>query len=304
MWQVWEAQKKRISELHLESTVRLQNKVLWVIADLEINGIGVDAYGMIEYQDQVRDGLRAIEDEISTGFHADLNWKDEGELKQYLNTTFSMSLTGTGKECLHDLADPKARSLMESVHHFRSLEKTNKDIERYLALVGDDDRAHDSIDQLGTKTGRFSCVLHSVPKKGPLRSFFKARPGYKFVIADYSQQEARIIAGLSKDEKAIEIFKTGKDIYLEVARALTGGNDEESRKFRDLAKEIVLSLNNGMTQYGIHHRLTQKGFSVDLSSVETFVRKYFEEFAGIFKWRQAVVRRAKAEKQVQTRIGR
>ena len=33
------------------------------------------------------------------------------------------------------------------------------------------------------------------------------------VIADYSQQEARIIAGLSKDERAIEIFKAGKDIY-------------------------------------------------------------------------------------------
>jgi DNA polymerase I-like protein with 3'-5' exonuclease and polymerase domains len=123
-------------------------------------------------------------------------------------------------------------------------------------------------------------------------------------IADYSQQEARIIAGLSKDEKAIEIFKADKDIYLEVARALTGGNDEESRKHRSLAKEIVLSLNNGMTQYGIHHRLTEKGFSLGLSSVETFVHKYFEEFAGIFKWRQAVVGRAKAEKQVRTRISR
>jgi hypothetical protein len=50
------------------------------------------------------------------------------------------------------------------------------------------------------------------------------------------------IGGLSKDEKAIEIFKTGKDIYLDVARALTGGNNEESRKLRNLAKEIVLSL--------------------------------------------------------------
>ena len=43
---------------------------------------------------------------------------------------------------------------------------------------------------------------------------------------------------------------------------------------------------------------------MDLSSVETFVHKYFEEFAGIFRWRQAVVGRAKAEKQVRTRIGR
>ncbi len=71
-----------------------------------------------------------------------------------------------------------------------------------------------------------------------------------------------------------------------------------------MAKEIVLGLNNGMTQYGIHHQLTKMGFPVDLSSVGVFVDKYFEEFAGIFKWRQAIVGRAKAEKQLRTRIGR
>jgi DNA polymerase-1 len=46
------------------------------------------------------------------------------------------------------------------------------------------------------------------------------------------------------------------------------------------------------------------GFLLDLRSVETFVHKYFEEFAGIFKWRQAVVGRAKSEKRLRTRIGR
>ena len=44
-----------------------------------------------------------------------------------------------------------------------------------------------------------------------------------------------------------------------------------------------MNLNNGMTQYGIHHLLTQKGFPVGLNSVGAFVDKYFEEFAGIFK---------------------
>lgn len=35
-----------------------------------------------------------------------------------------------------------------------------------------------------------------------------------------------------------------------------------------------------------------------------FVAASFDKFAGIFKWRQAVVGRAKAKKQVRTRIGR
>ena len=43
---------------------------------------------------------------------------------------------------------------------------------------------------------------------------------------------------------------------------------------------------------------------MDPNSIGTFVDKYFEEFAGIFKWRQVVVGRAKAEKQLRTKIGR
>lgn len=130
---------------------------------------------------------------------SDLNLKDEDELKRYLNTTFSLNLTGTSKECLPFLTNPKSRSLVESALHFRSLQKPNNDIERYMALVGDDDRAHGSVDQLGTKTGRITFGLQTVMKEGPMRTFLRPEPGYKFVIADYSQFEVRVLTGLSKD---------------------------------------------------------------------------------------------------------
>jgi len=60
---------------------------------------------------------------------------------------------------------------------------------------------------------------------------------------------------------------------------------------------------DGKSAYSIHQVLAL-GFPVDLNSIGTFVDKYFSEFSGIFKWRQAVVGRAKAEKQVRTKIGR
>jgi DNA polymerase I-like protein with 3'-5' exonuclease and polymerase domains len=47
----------------------------------------------------------------------------------------------------------------------------------------------------------------------------------------------------------------------------------------------------------------QIGFGVDLAWVQRLVAGYFSKFAGIFKWRQAVVGRTKVEKQVRTRIG-
>ena len=56
-----------------------------------------------------------------------------------------------------------------------------------------------------------------------MRSLFRAKEGYKFIVADYSQQEARIIAGLSNDAAAIDLFTSGKDIYLETAKSIIGG---------------------------------------------------------------------------------
>ena len=132
-------------------------------------------------------------------------------------------------------------------------------IETYLGLIGGDDRIRDNIDQLNTRTGRFYRQLQTVKKDGPLRSFFHARQGYKLIVADYSQQEARIIAALSGDRAAIEIFESGKDIYLEVAEALFARPPAQCRNFRNLAKEIVLGLNNGRSAYSICDQLETDG---------------------------------------------
>jgi hypothetical protein len=58
---------------------------------------------------------------------------------------------------------------------------------------------------------------------------------------------------------------------------------------------------DGRSASSIHQELAL-GFSVDLSSLRTFVDKYFSEFSGIFKWRQAVVARAKAKNSFGQRL--
>jgi DNA polymerase-1 len=84
-----------------------------------------------------------------------------------------------------------------------------------------------------------------------LRSFFKAKEGYKLVIADYSQQDLRDIAGLASDLRTIETFKEGRDLYLQIAQEITGKPEEECREFREMAKIIVLGLINGMSDWKI-----------------------------------------------------
>ena len=54
-----------------------------------------------------------------------------------------------------------------------------------------------------------------------IRTAFIARPGYKFVVSDYSAIEARVLAHLAGESWRSKVFAEGKDIYCasEIGRA-------------------------------------------------------------------------------------
>jgi DNA polymerase-1 len=136
-----------------------------------------------------------------------------------------------------------------------------------------------------------------------MRSLFRAREGYKFIVADYSQQEARIIAGLSNDAAAIALFASGKDIYLETAKSIAGDGLETSR-LRALGKEIVLGLNNGRSAYSIYESLARLGFGYDVDDVQGMILRYNMEFSGMDAWRAGIESSALNDGVVSTPLGR
>jgi DNA polymerase-1 len=136
-----------------------------------------------------------------------------------------------------------------------------------------------------------------------MRSLFRAKEGYKFIVADYSQQEARIIAGLSNDPVAIDLFKAGKDIYLETAKSIMGSGCD-SRRYRNIGKEIVLGLNNGRSAYSIYESLVRLGFGYDLDDVQGMILRYDMAFSEIKTWREDFVSAGLNDGVVSTKLGR
>lgn len=55
-----------------------------------------------------------------------------------------------------------------------------------------------------------------------IRTAFIARPGYKFVVSDYSAIEARVLAHLAGETWCSEVFAEGKDIYCASASQMFG----------------------------------------------------------------------------------
>lgn len=86
------------------------------------------------------------------------------------------------------------------------------DLAEARALVRDGD-----FDALETLYDNIPNVLSEL-----IRTAFIPKPGYKYVVADFSAIEARVLSFLAGEQWRIDVFKDGKDIYCESASQMFG----------------------------------------------------------------------------------
>jgi DNA polymerase I-like protein with 3'-5' exonuclease and polymerase domains len=120
-------------------------------------------------------------------------------------------------------------------------------------------RIHCKFNQVGADTGRFSSSdpnMQNIPSHNEdIRKMFTASEGYVLLSSDYSAQEPRITSHLSNDEKMIEAYRQGKDVYVEIASLAfdlpydeckefraDGTHNSEGKARRNSAKAIVLGI--------------------------------------------------------------
>lgn len=141
---------------------------------------------------------------------------------------------GTGEDILRKINIPLTRILLE----YRRIQKLMSTyITKLPASINPrTGRLHASFNQMGTDTGRFSSTdpnMQNIPARNKdIRQMFVASPGYCLLSSDYSQQEPRLTAHMSRDEKLINAYKQGKDLYVEIASIAFHLPYEDCMEFR------------------------------------------------------------------------
>lgn len=97
-----------------------------------------------------------------------------------------------------------------------------------------------------------------------LRGCIVAEPGNKLVVADFSQIEARVIAWLAGQQDALNVFRSGQDIYVYTANQI-GSND------RQLGKVLVLACGFGMSASKFRDTAATYGLDLDMETAERAV---------------------------------
>lgn len=165
---------------------------------------------------------------------------------------------GTGEEILEQFDNPLVTALLK----FRKASKlVSTYVDKFPKIINaKTGRIHARFNQLGTITGRFSSDdpnLQNIPSHAKdIRKMFKASDGYVMLSCDYSAQEPRLIVHLAQDEKGIQAYIDGKDLYAEIASLAfnvpyddclefrpDGTHNPEGKERRSRAKAILLGIN-------------------------------------------------------------
>ena len=108
-----------------------------------------------------------------------------------------------------------------------------------------------------------------------LRSFICAAPGKKLIVADYAAIEARVLVWLVGDQRAIEIFEKGEDIYKDMASTIYKVPVEKvSKDQRNVGKTAILGLGYGMGHKKFKNECEKRGIETSKQMAEEVVAKY------------------------------
>ncbi len=293
----WSIYSKIADELLKNRIYKLELNVLRNVVLMERSGIEFDKNLAEEY----RENLNILKQNLTfqiydlAGIEFNLNSpKQIGEILYAKRGLPMFSKTKKGSYPTDESTLKKLKLLDPLVELILQYRETEKLLSTYvLALpkyVKSNNRIYAHFDQLGTISGRFSSRnpnMQNIPVAQKdninIRNLFVSSKKYKFISFDYSQQELRILAALSKEEKMIEAFNQGIDIHALTASEIFGINIENVNKDqRSIGKVINFSIIYGISGYGLSEHLqidvhTAKGFIDKFYLKYPKLRDYFEE---------------------------
>jgi DNA polymerase I len=302
--------------LHLDGLFRdVEMPLVTVLAEMEWNGIRIDEAFFARMGEELRAQLRQLEQLIHAEAGGPFNIGSTPQLREVLFGRLGLPVTkrtktgaSTDVDVLQALASQGHR-LPALLMEYRQLEKLRGTyVEALPRMVNPETgRIHTSFNQTVAATGRLSSSdpnLQNIPIRtevgAGIRRGFVPAEGHRFVSADYSQIELRILAHLSRDDAFVEAFRSGADIHRQTASVVFGvPAGEVTREMRDRAKTVNFGIIYGQGPFSLGQQL-----GIPTAEAKEFIEAYFERFPGVRRYLDRQVESARERGYVETITGR
>jgi len=286
-----------------------------VLSRMEQEGVLIDSQRLLQQSQDLATRIAELESEVHEEAGEPFNLGSTKQLQHVLFEKMSLPIIkktpkgapSTSEDVLQELAleYPLPKKIME----YRGLTKLkNTYTDKLPKMINHrTGRVHTSYHQAVTATGRLSSTdpnLQNIPIRNEegrrVRQAFVPREGNKFVAADYSQIELRIMAHLSGDKGLLDAFAHGKDIHKATAAEVFGVPlDEVTTEQRRSAKAINFGLIYGMSAFGLSKQL-----NIPRNEAQKYMDLYFERYPGVLEYMDSTRESAKDKGYVETVFGR
>ena len=317
-WRLWDMFRLQLPASRVTTVYEtLERPLVPVLADMESQGISIDAARLARMSSDFAQTLAGIEDDVYRLAGGSFNIGSPKQLGEVLFERLGLSggrksgKTGalsTGADVLEYLAD-EGHELPARILDWRLISKLKATYTDALQTYVNPDtgRVHTSYMIAGATTGRLASTepnLQNIPIRTEegrrIREAFVAAPGRKLVSLDYSQIELRLLAHVADIPALKQAFRDGIDIHTMTASQMFGVPvDQMDPETRRRAKAINFGVIYGISAFGLARNLR-----IPRDEAKLFIDTYFERFPEIRVYMDRTVAEAKQHGFITTLFGR
>lgn len=285
-----------------------------VLSIMERNGAAIDVKHLHELGASCASRLKNLHDSIISLAGEDFNIDSPKQLGHILFEVLGLPVkkktkTGysTAASVLKELSS--VHELPALVLKYRELAKIKSTyIDALPRMVAPDGRIHSTFNETVTSTGRLSSSdpnLQNIPVRTEFgkqirECFVPLVPNHKFLSADYSQIELRVLAHLSGDENLIAAFNSGADFHAATAAKVFGvALSDVTPQMRSRAKAVNFGIVYGQQAFGLAQSL-----GIGFKEAKALIDQYFKIHPGVREYLDKTVATATASGYAETMFGR
>lgn len=290
--------------------------LLPVLLGMEMTGVCVDRDRLHDLSKSFAGQLDILERQIHDMAGEAFNINSSQQLGRILFEKLSLPVQKKTKKKTGYSTDVEVLTKLASSHELPALVLRHRTLAKLKSTYADalldlihpeTGRIHTSFNQTVAATGRLSSSdpnLQNIPIRTEegreIRKAFIPREGWRFLSADYSQIELRILAHCSEDPILIQAFKDNEDIHTRTAAEVFQVfpqmiNDDLRRQ----AKAINFGIIYGMSAYGLAREL-----EISNKMAQTYIDHYFDRYQGVRTFIDKTILTAHDTRQTSTLLGR
>ena len=296
---------------------RLEMPLVPVLADMEMEGIRIDADFLGNYSIELETMSKDLEKTIYNMSGANFNIaspKQMGEvLFDHMKIDPKAKKTKTGQYKTDEATLQKLAAEHEIVSKIVDYRKVNKLRSTYVDALPKlihpkTGRVHTSYAQAVAATGRLSSTnpnLQNIPIRTAMgkeirKAFVPRDENHTLLAVDYSQIELRIVASVAEDPGMMEAFHAGIDIHTATAAKVFGIEVAEvTKEQRYKAKSVNFGLIYGQGAFGLSQNL-----GIKRGEAKELIDAYFEQFGGVKTYMDDTIKFCREHGYVKTLMGR